>query len=44
MKAWVKPLIVAEVKYYEKTPYGIYRFPDFLRERTDKKPNECKVG
>ena len=43
VKAWVNPKIVAEVKYYEKTPDHIYRFPDFLRERTDKTPEECKL-
>jgi bifunctional non-homologous end joining protein LigD len=43
-KAWVKPHIVVEVKYYEKTSGGILRFPDYLRERTDKKPSECLVN
>jgi len=43
-KAWVKPQIVVEVKYYEKTSGGILRFPDYLRERTDKKPSECRIS
>jgi len=43
VKEWVNPKIVAEVKYYEKTPDHIFRFPDFLRERTDKTPEECKL-
>jgi len=40
-KVWVPPEIVVEVKYYEKTKNGIFRFPDFTRERTDKLPKEC---
>ncbi|MEM2922239.1 MAG: DNA ligase, partial [Candidatus Bathyarchaeia archaeon] len=43
VKAWVKPEIVVEVKYYERTPEGILRFPDYVRERNDKTPEECKI-
>ena len=43
VKAWVKPEIVAEIKYYEKTESGVFRFPDFVRERDDKTPEECKL-
>lgn len=43
VKAWVKPEIVAEVKYYEKTENGAFRFPDYVRERDDKSPEECKL-
>jgi bifunctional non-homologous end joining protein LigD len=43
VKAWVKPQIVAEIKYYEKTENGLFRFPDYVRERDDKKPEECKI-
>lgn len=43
VKAWVKPEIVAEVKYYEKTENGTFRFPDYVRERDDKTPGECKL-
>ena len=43
VKAWVKPKIVVEVKYYERSKNGMFRFPDFLRVRTDKKPEECKL-
>jgi bifunctional non-homologous end joining protein LigD len=40
---WVDPKMVIEVKYYERTPGGILRFPDFLRERLDKKTSECRL-
>jgi bifunctional non-homologous end joining protein LigD len=43
VQAWVKPRIVVEVKYYEKSKNGLFRFPDFLRVRTDKRPEECKI-
>jgi bifunctional non-homologous end joining protein LigD len=43
VQAWVKPEIVVEVKYYEKSKNGLFRFPDFLRVRHDKEPDECKV-
>ncbi|MGI8742705.1 MAG: DNA ligase D [Bryobacteraceae bacterium] len=38
---WVKPELVAEIKYLEFTPDGILRAPVFLGLRTDKKPTEC---
>ena len=34
---------LVEVKYYEKTPYGILRHPVFLRIRDDKSPKDCKI-
>lgn len=43
VKKWVAPKIVVEVKYYEKTPYGILRHPVFLRIRNDKLPKDCKI-
>lgn len=43
VKGWVDPKVVVDVKYYEKTPAGIYRMPDFLRERTDIRPGDCKL-
>ena len=36
VKAWVKPKVVVEVKYLERTNKGILRQPDYMRERTDK--------
>lgn len=44
IKAWVKPEIVVEVKFYEKTPNGKLRFPDYLKERSDKDPEECELN
>jgi len=40
---WVKPLLVAEVKFNEWTKDGIMRTPIFLRFREDKKPIECTM-
>jgi bifunctional non-homologous end joining protein LigD len=40
---WVKPLLVAEVKFNEWTKDGIMRAPIFLRFREDKKPIECTI-
>src|SRR5579871_6309884 len=38
---WVKPDLVAEIKYHEITPDGLLRAPVFLHLRTDKDPKEC---
>ncbi|MDQ2945617.1 MAG: DNA ligase D, partial [Acidobacteriota bacterium] len=38
---WVKPELVAQIKYLEFTPDGILRAPVFLGLRTDKNPKEC---
>src|SRR4029078_13147982 len=40
---WIKPVLVAEVKFDEWTPDGILRAPVFLRLRDDKKPNKCLI-
>jgi bifunctional non-homologous end joining protein LigD len=38
---WVKPTLVAEVRFAQYTPDGTLRQPVFLRLRDDKKPEEC---
>ncbi|HMD50156.1 MAG TPA: non-homologous end-joining DNA ligase, partial [Bryobacteraceae bacterium] len=38
---FVKPELVAEIKYLEVTPDGLLRAPVFLHLRSDKDPKEC---
>jgi bifunctional non-homologous end joining protein LigD len=41
---WVKPELVAEVKFSERTQGGRLRIPVFLRLREDKAPSEVKIS
>ena len=38
---WVDPVLVAEVRFKERTDDGLLRQPVFLRFRDDKDPKEC---
>ncbi len=38
---WIKPELVAEIKYLEFTPDGLLRAPVFIALRGDKDPKEC---
>src|SRR5438046_6941530 len=40
---WVKPELVAEVRYKEVTGDGLLRQPVFLRFRDDKEAEECVI-
>jgi bifunctional non-homologous end joining protein LigD len=40
---WCKPVLVASVKYLEKTPGGELRHQSFIRLRTDKNPEEVII-
>ena len=38
---WVRPELVAEVRYKEFTEAGVIRHPSFVHLRDDKRPDEC---
>jgi bifunctional non-homologous end joining protein LigD len=38
---WVRPELVCEVRYRERTSDGLLRLPAFVRMRDDKRPQEC---
>lgn len=42
VKGWVRPKIVAEVEFYERTRHGMYRMPDYIKERYDKRPRDVR--
>jgi len=41
--SWVKPELVVEVKFLNRTPNGLLRMPDFLRERPDKPTSQVTL-
>ena len=41
---WVKPELVARIKYLEITPDGLLRAPVFMGLRPDKDPKDCGRG
>jgi bifunctional non-homologous end joining protein LigD len=40
---WVDPVLVAEIRYKERTAGGLLRHPVFLRFRDDKRPQDCEL-
>ncbi|MEX1367035.1 MAG: DNA ligase D [Nannocystaceae bacterium] len=42
--AWVRPELVCEVRYRQRTEEGHLRLPVFERMRDDKLPTECVLG
>jgi bifunctional non-homologous end joining protein LigD len=41
--SWVRPQLVAEVRYLERTNAGELRHPVFVAWRKDKKPQDCSI-
>jgi bifunctional non-homologous end joining protein LigD len=42
-ETWTEPLLVAEVRFKERTAEGLLRQPVFVRFRDDKTPAECTL-
>ncbi|MFI5206922.1 MAG: DNA ligase D [Gemmatimonadales bacterium] len=42
-ETWTEPLLVAEVRFKERTDEGLLRQPVFVRFRDDKAPEECAL-
>ena len=42
-ETWTEPLLVAEVRFKERTDEGLLRQPVFVRFRDDKAPAECAL-
>lgn len=42
VRAWVRPKIVVEVEFYERTKHGMFRMPDYIKERYDKTPKSVR--
>ncbi len=40
---WVRPRVVVEVEYADRTPDGMLRFPEFVRVRDDVPPQEARL-
>jgi bifunctional non-homologous end joining protein LigD len=41
---FVEPRVVVEIAYVERTRHGVLRHARFVRLRTDKRPEECRLG
>jgi len=41
VQMFVRPELVVEIKYFQRTKSGKFRFPDFIKIRDDKTPDEA---
>ena len=42
VESWVRPLMVVEVKFHERSKNNKYRHPSFVRLRYDKPPDQVQ--